>query len=285
MGNAAVEALCAAGCEVTAVIADRIEGPGFPHYACQDLIDLCHRRGIRVWSGMDLGCREAQDRILDAQPDAFVIATSKKVVPLALVDCLGGRVINCHPSLLPRHRGPTPVPWTIECGDPIAGLTFIQPTPELDAGPIWYRCHTAIRSDETAGELRYRLEQSLLPAVLPGVVEGVVHGRLQPVPQSGTPTYERRFTECVGDVDWAVDSLDDCLRRFRARTPYPGAYIEHEGCRYRVTGLTPTEHHLQSVAGTVELITPDRCMIGVSDGVLTVKFEVESGETVLVASG
>ena len=215
--------------------------------------------------------------------DAFIIATSHKIVSQDLVDAMEGRVINCHPSLLPRHRGPTPVAWTIECGDRETGLTFIQPTAEIDAGPVWYQCRTPVGSTETAGSLRQRLDWSILPSVLPEVVEGVVTGRLQPMPQQGAPTYEPRFREA--DIEWGNETAESCLRRFRARTPHPGVFIRYSGRRYRVEALSATADRNGSCPGAIEQLGPGRFATHVTDALLTAEVAGCTEEQAVACAG
>jgi methionyl-tRNA formyltransferase len=194
MGNAALTALRTAGIDVQAVITDASAGPGFPHYPCEELVALCSRYRLDTWTGFDFRASGAVEQIVAAAPDVVIIATSPKIVPAALVAAVGGRVINCHPSLLPRHRGPTPIPWTLECGDTETGISYIQPTAELDAGPIWSQVRVPVYPVDTAGALRYRLDQEVVPATLPAVAFAVARGQITATPQVGAATREPRYT-------------------------------------------------------------------------------------------
>ncbi len=264
MGNAALTALRAAGIDVAAVITDPVAGQGFPHYPCRDLIADARDAGVPVWTGLNLRSEHALERVLSVAPDALVIATSPKIVGAALVDALAGRAINCHPSLLPRHRGPTPVAWTIACGDAAAGITFIQPIPELDAGPVWRVVRTPVDANETAGELRQRLDQVELPAALPGVVADVIHNRITPRPQMGAPTSERHFVKALASIDFGKTVTADCLRWFRAATPYPGMPIAGAGF---LTSLAAADD-AAILPGDMSLAADGTCLIGAADGVL-----------------
>lgn len=258
MGNAALAALVDAGVNVPAVITEPASGPGFPHYPCVPLTELCRQRGVPVRS----------DLHLTADPDALVIATSHRIIPDDLIRRLGGRVINCHPALLPRHRGPTPIPWTIEQGDTETGLTYIRPTAELDAGPIWRQVRTPIRPDETAGALRYRLDQVLVPQTLPELVRDVVAARVEPQPQTGPSTYEGRFPAMLGAADWASLSTAAALRRFRACTPFPGTFVTCGTNRLRLTHLRAMGSQPMAPPGTVRRTDDDVILINTRDGQL-----------------
>ena len=67
------------------------------------------------------------------------------------------QMLNVHPSLLPRWRGAAPIERAIEAGDEETGVTIMQPTAELDAGPIAVQRAEAIRPDDDYGSLSARL--------------------------------------------------------------------------------------------------------------------------------
>src|SRR5260370_8308382 len=61
--------------------------------------------------------------------------------------------LNVHPSLLPRHRGPEPIYWTIVNGDREAGITVHQTVPRIDAGPILAQRRFEVYDEDPAGPL------------------------------------------------------------------------------------------------------------------------------------
>src|SRR5205823_4755300 len=69
-------------------------------------------------------------------PDALVWAAYGNLVPRSLIDAVNGRAVNVHPSLLPRWRGAEPIAHAILAGDPTTGVTLMQGTSDLDAGPV-----------------------------------------------------------------------------------------------------------------------------------------------------
>ena len=73
--------------------------------------------------------------VLGLSPDLVVLADYGQIVPPALLDLRNG-ALNLHPSLLPRHRGATPIPATILAGDPETGVTLMRMDAGLDTGPI-----------------------------------------------------------------------------------------------------------------------------------------------------
>ncbi|TAL11716.1 MAG: methionyl-tRNA formyltransferase, partial [Chloroflexota bacterium] len=74
--------------------------------------------------------------IRDLAPDLGVLADFGQLVPQAVIDVPAHGILNVHPSILPRHRGATPIPATILAGDDEAGVTIMQMDAGLDTGPI-----------------------------------------------------------------------------------------------------------------------------------------------------
>ena len=78
---------------------------------------------------------EAVAEILDLEPALVVLADYGQIVPAALLDPPFG-ALNLHPSLLPRHRGASPIPAAIVAGDRETGVTLMRMDAGLDTGPI-----------------------------------------------------------------------------------------------------------------------------------------------------
>ena len=84
-----------------------------------------------------------------------------------------GRVVNIHPSLLPKYRGLDTHSRAIEAGDPVSGCSVHVVTEELDAGDVIARAEVAIRRGDTPEQLEARVleaEHKLYPKALAGFV-------------------------------------------------------------------------------------------------------------------
>ena len=94
--------------------------------------------------------RRAIEAIQALEPDLGVLADYGQIVPQELLDVPRRGFLNVHPSLLPRHRGATPIPSTILDGDETAGVTLIQMDAGLDTGPIVAAESWPLEGNETA---------------------------------------------------------------------------------------------------------------------------------------
>ncbi len=70
------------------------------------------------------------------RPDVGVLADYGKILPAALLDLAPHGILNVHPSLLPRHRGATPIPAAILAGDTTTGVSLFRMDPGMDTGPL-----------------------------------------------------------------------------------------------------------------------------------------------------
>jgi methionyl-tRNA formyltransferase len=87
------------------------------------------------------------------RPGLLVLADYGQVVPRVLLDLPAHGALNLHPSLLPRHRGASPVPATILAGDRQTGVTLMVMDEGLDTGPVVAQVAVPLGGDETAPEL------------------------------------------------------------------------------------------------------------------------------------
>lgn len=180
----------------------------------------------------------AVDAIRDAGADAACVVAYGKLLPPEVFEAL--LCINVHPSLLPRHRGAAPVPWTIWSGDRAAGVTIMRIVKELDAGPIFLQETCPLTGDETAGELLERTAvrgAELLSEALARHVAGTLDER----PQVGEPTYARTLRPDDERLDFTRGALE-LSRQIRALSPRPGVRIEvpERGLVLRLLRAQPT---------------------------------------------
>jgi methionyl-tRNA formyltransferase len=109
---------------------------------------------------------EAFIRTLEGySPDVVVMASFDQILSARTLAVPRRGWLNVHPSLLPRHRGPEPIYWTIAEGDAEAGITVHLTVPRIDAGPILAQRRLQVSATETAGTLSKRLVEAGLAAL------------------------------------------------------------------------------------------------------------------------
>ena len=112
---------------------------------------------------------EIQNRLIPYQIDMICLAGFMRVLTAGFTDHWSGRMLNIHPSLLPKYKGLNTHARAIEAGDKRAGCTVHEVTAALDDGPILGQISVPILSGDTPAELAARVlvqEHQLYPAVL-----------------------------------------------------------------------------------------------------------------------
>ena len=92
-----------------------------------------------------------------------------KILSKKFIDNFKYRILNIHPSLLPKYKGLNTHAKALESNDPIAGCTVHLVTPELDGGPVLAKTEVEIQKNETVESLASKVlieEHKLYPKVL-----------------------------------------------------------------------------------------------------------------------
>ncbi|WP_372894101.1 phosphoribosylglycinamide formyltransferase [Rhodosalinus sp.] len=116
-----------------------------------------------------------QSTLAPAQPDLICLAGFMRVLTPGFVAAWEGRMLNIHPSLLPKFRGLDTHARALAAGETRHGCTVHEVTPDLDAGPVLGQAEVPVRPDDTPDTLAARVqaaEHRLYPAVLRRVAEG-----------------------------------------------------------------------------------------------------------------
>ncbi len=180
---------------------------------------------------------EAVASMLELEPGLAVLADYGQLVPPSLLELAHG-ALNLHPSLLPRHRGATPIPAAILAGDTETGVSLMRMDEGLDTGPIVARLRQPLTGRETAPDLEAQLADlaaDLLADNLGAWLRGEIRAQAQPA--EGV-TLTRRLTREDGRLDTARPGLE-VERQVRAYQPWPGSFVDTAVGRIVVWAATP----------------------------------------------
>ncbi|MBI4218864.1 MAG: methionyl-tRNA formyltransferase [Chloroflexi bacterium] len=175
-----------------------------------------------------------QARLRGLAADAFVVAAYGRLLPPVILKIPRMGVLNVHPSLLPRHRGPTPVATAILEGDRHTGTTIMLLDEGMDTGPILEQSNPVeIGPADTTAVLTSKLFQ-----IGAGLLIDTLHrwerGEMTPRPQDESlATVTRILERSDGEIDWNGPA-DRIERKVRAYDPWPGTFTAWEGKNLKV---------------------------------------------------
>jgi phosphoribosylglycinamide formyltransferase-1 len=161
------------GARIVAVVSNRAAARGLERARAAG-IEALHLPAARVQQ------RSEYDAALAAllaarEPDLIVLAGFMRILGAAFVERFAGRLLNIHPSLLPKYPGLDTHRRVLEAGERMHGATVHFVTADLDAGPAVIQYRLAIRPDDTAESLAQRVhvgEHIILPRAVAWFAEG-----------------------------------------------------------------------------------------------------------------
>ena len=106
--------------------------------------------------------------------ELIVLAVWMRIVTPHLITAFPNRIINIHPSLLPKHKGLNVVQRAIDAGDTVAGCTVHYVTEELDSGDIILQAEVPILPDDTVESLTRAIQREEY-SILPRAIDYVKH--------------------------------------------------------------------------------------------------------------
>src|SRR5262249_17263580 len=191
------------------------------------------RLGIPVFQPETLRDPAAVEQLAALHPDVGVVAAYGEILRKNVLAIPPLGYVNIPPSLLPRHRGPTPMPGAILAGDTETGVTVMLLEAKMDSGPILAQQRVPLPPDARSDELTealFRIGSALLLESLARYAEG----QLTPSPQDDSQaTYTKMLKKEDGAIDWSADAVH-IERMTRAYQPWPGAQTSWRGQPFKI---------------------------------------------------
>ncbi len=202
-------------------------------------------------------------QIKEIAPDVIVVVAYGKILPEEILNIPKYGCVNGHASLLPRHRGASPIQWSIVCGDSKTGITTMLMEKGLDTGDMLKKCETEIGENETGEELHDRL--SLMGASLMlDTLKAIEEGSFTPIKQDEVlSTYAPIISREMGYIDFTKSAAEvhNLIRGFYS---WPAAYFMLDGKRVKVLSSRKA-YKTEAPAGTV-IKSDNELVIACGDG-------------------
>ena len=209
------------------------------------------------------------ERMTSVKADVFVVVAYGRILPIEVLGIPPMGVVNIHPSLLPKFRGPSPVVSAILSGEAATGVTVMMLDEGMDTGPILAQSSPVqLSGRERTASLQselFREGAGMLPAVLQGLQDGSVIPNQQ---NDALATTTSLLDRSDGEIDWSK-SADYIDRMVRAYDQWPGAFTTMNGNGLKileVEPLGPSEREAEPAKPGVIVVDDGRLLIGTGDG-------------------
>jgi methionyl-tRNA formyltransferase len=276
-----LQALLTAGYDIAAVVvAQKSETKSSRQPRPLEVAQTAEHHGIPVLSPPKLS--QAKDELLAFGAEAGVLAAFGKIVPKDIIDIFPKGIVNIHPSLLPRHRGSTPIETVILRGETETGVSLMGLVSKMDAGPIYAQQIVPLRGDETKQTLTDQLSQlgsNMLITHLPKILDGSLSPQAQ---DESNATYTEQISKANSELDFTKPAVA-LAREVRAYTGWPRSRAKLGTTEVIITSAHPNN----DVSGTPgKLFLADK-QLGVhcAEGTLLIDSLVPAGKKEMTAAG
>lgn len=236
---------------------------------------------IPVYQPKSFRKEEVWEEFRALKPDLCLMAYVTLFVPEEFLSAPTHGTFQYHPSLLPRHRGPSSINWPIIQGSDKTGLTIFWPDNGLDTGPVLLQKEVPIGEDDTLGSIYF---DKLFPMGVAAMMES-----LELVKQGNAPreaqdeslhTYESWCKAEDVELDWGKP-VDQVYNMIRGANPQPGAWSRLEGKVLQIFDASKAPAAEGAAPGEITEVGPDSFTVAAAGGQIVVKrLKPEDGKKV-----
>ena len=205
------------------------------------------------------------DYLEDSLWDLGIVVSFGKIIPGEVINLFKKGIINVHPSILPRYRGPNPIRWQILNKEGESGVSIMKITEGVDEGDVLMIKRIPLSGEETYTELREKLI-SIGRKVLIEALEIIEKGKDEWKPQRGEVSYAPKFKRDFERIDWHEDA-EKIKRKILALSKEPGAYSIFRGKRLKILKADVEEDESKN-PGEVVYVDKKIFKIGTGKGVI-----------------
>lgn len=173
-----------------------------------------------------------------------VLVSYGKIIPKSTIDLFSPGIINIHPSLLPKYRGPTPIESAIKNGDRKTGVSIMQLTPEMDAGGIYSQITYKLSGTETSLELYEKLA-NIGAAEIVNILPNISNESLKPTPQASNAIYCNLLKKEEAWLNFTEITATEAEQTIRAYQIFPKTKINIQG-----NDIIITKVHVSNTSST-----------------------------------
>ena len=268
----ALEALIAAGHEVTAVVTQPDKAKGRSGQMQFPPVKECAlKHNIPVFQPVKVKAPESVEQLQKYEADIFVVAAfgqivSKEILTMPRLGC-----VNIHASLLPKYRGASPINWCIINGEKETGVTIMQMDEGIDTGDILTTTKIPIADDETAESLFEKLSKAGAELIV-DTLPKLERGEITPMKQNDAESsHTKMMSKSLGEIDWNKSAVE-IERLVRGLNSWPSAYtyINRKSVKLWRCEVADKDFDGTKQAGEIVRVTKDTVEAACGKGILRI---------------
>ena len=242
------------------------------------LAEAAREAGIELRQPDSFETESAAADLAELEPDLMVMAFVTLFVPEPVLNTPKHGTIQYHPSLLPRHRGPSAINWAIIHGDEKTGVAIFWPDEGLDTGPVLLLKEVEITDEDTLGSLYF---DKLFPLGVEAMLESVDLVRDGKAPKivqdEDEATYESWCRKDDAEIDWSRP-VREVYNLIRGTNPRPGGWTTIGSEEVGILDCEQVDGDPGAAPGTVVAVDGDRLVVAANGGAIAVQVVRADGD-------
>ena len=222
---------------------------------------------------------EGVEDLKKLDPDLMITCAFGQILSQEILDIPKLGVFNIHASLLPKHRGASPINYAILNGEKTTGITIMKTDKGIDTGDVLFSEPLDILPNENAGELSERL--SVLGAeCINKALDMIISGKYTLTKQAEEYA---TYTKMIRKEDALInfnDSAENVVNKIRAFAPSPAAFTYYNGEPFKIYSAEKAE--LKGICGAV-LDNGKRLVIATADASVSLLTVCKAGGKIMSA--
>lgn len=265
-GKSVLEALLARGEDVIAVYC----APEKEGQRIDPLKELALEHNLPIYQPKSYRNKAIQAEFSALNADLCVMAYVTLFVPEEVLNAPQLGTIQYHPSLLPKHRGPSSINWPIIWGASQTGLTIFWPDNGLDTGPILLQKEVEVKDTDTLGSIYFNY---LFPVGVEAMMEAVDMVRDGTAPKivqdESQHTYESWCRKDNVKIDW-TKPVQEVWNLIRGSDPQPGAWSPLNGQDIYIYDAKKHTDDTEAIPGTVTAVSTTSFTVATAGGAIEI---------------
>lgn len=197
--------------------------------------------------------------------DFIVVVAFGQLIKENLLKEFENKIINLHPSSLPKYRGPSPVQFSLLNGDKTTHASAMLIEKGMDSGDILYQKELEIQDEDDFTSLSEKLSKIGSQAILYSILNynDLIEKRIKQDDEKAT--FTKKISKDMGKIDFSNDK-EDIINKIRAFVEFPKAYFSYKGENVKILKASPVQIENPKISFVYKANKEDKIIIGCKNG-------------------
>lgn len=227
-------------------------------------------KGIDVITPDSVNTDEFVDELLERKIDFIVVVAFGQLIGEKLLNTFENKIINLHPSSLPKYRGPSPIQYTLLNGEEKTHATAMLIEKGMDSGDILNQKEYEIKDEDDFTSLSEKLSDLGSKAIVEAILNYNEKFANRIKQDDDKATFTKKIDKKMGKIDWN-EKKEDLVNKVRAYVEFPKAYFSYKGENVKILKARAIDKKDPKPSFVYKANKNDLIEIGTIDGAIRIE--------------